>query len=199
MSKEFWNTRYKENSTVYGFEANEFFKEQLLNLQPGHLLLPGEGEGRNALFALRHGWKVHALDYSLEAQRKALALAHQHHFSLEYYVQDIERTKLSASRFDAIALIYLHLPAQLRRTFHLQCVKALKQNGVIILEAFSKEQINNTSGGPSDVELLYSRQELYEDFSGLHIEFLQEEVIELIEGNFHKGQAAVVRMIARKV
>lgn len=55
MNIQFWNTRYEEHDSVYGLEPNVFFKEQLAHFSPGHLLLPGEGEGRNALFALRHG------------------------------------------------------------------------------------------------------------------------------------------------
>lgn len=142
---------------------------------------------------------MHAFDYSLAAQRKAIALAQRHHFSLEYYVQDIETTRLSSGRFDAIGLIYLHLKPILRKSFHLQCVKALKPNGVIILEAFSKNQLGNLSGGPTVLEMLYAKQELYDDFSGLAIESLQEVEVELSEGNFHRGKADVIRMVARKV
>ncbi len=74
MTSIFWTDRYSENKTVYGENPNEFFKEQLLKLKPGRLLLPAEGEGRNAVFA-KHGWQVDAFDYSEAAKMKALALA----------------------------------------------------------------------------------------------------------------------------
>ena len=48
---------------------------QLAKLSPGTLLLPGEGEGRNAVHAASSGWSVEAVDYSSEGKRKALALA----------------------------------------------------------------------------------------------------------------------------
>jgi hypothetical protein len=53
--KEFWNQRYAEAAFAYGSEPNAFFAEQLSKLEPGKLLLPAEGEGRNAVFAAKNG------------------------------------------------------------------------------------------------------------------------------------------------
>ena len=49
--KDFWNKRYSEPEFVYGTEPNHFFAEQLDQLKPGKLILPADGEGRNAVFA----------------------------------------------------------------------------------------------------------------------------------------------------
>lgn len=59
MSK-FWNERYDTNLYIYGVEPNHFFKETILQLPAGNILLPAEGEGRNAVFAAKIGWKVEA-------------------------------------------------------------------------------------------------------------------------------------------
>ena len=50
MSKEMWDQRYAESEYVYGTNPNEFYKQVLDNLAPGKILLPAEGEGRNAFF-----------------------------------------------------------------------------------------------------------------------------------------------------
>ena len=50
--KDFWNERYDEESYAYGNSPNVFFKQQLDKLKVGSLLLPAEGEGRNAVYAL---------------------------------------------------------------------------------------------------------------------------------------------------
>jgi Tellurite resistance protein TehB len=73
--KDFWNTRYKEESYAYGIEPNAFFKENIDKLVPGKILLPAEGEGRNAVYAARKGWEVTAFDFSDEAKIKTLKLA----------------------------------------------------------------------------------------------------------------------------
>ena len=71
----FWDDRYSSETYVYGKEANVFFAARLNGEKPGSLLLPGEGEGRNAVHAARMGWQVDAFDQSRVGQEKALALA----------------------------------------------------------------------------------------------------------------------------
>jgi hypothetical protein len=54
MMKVMWEQRYAAEEYAYGEEANAFFKTRLDRLPArGRLLLPAEGEGRNALLAHR--------------------------------------------------------------------------------------------------------------------------------------------------
>ena len=198
MDKEYWNDRYKSNETVYGHQPNAFFKEQILKLNPGKLLLPAEGEGRNALFAASIGWQVTAFDFSAEAMNKAIHAATLNHLTIDYTIQDIGEIRLPEQTYDAIGIIYVHQQPALRKAFHQQCVKALKPDGVLIFEAFSKQQIKNTSGGPKDISMLHSIETLLDDFEGLHISYSKTEDLFLDEGQFHAGHANVVRVLAAK-
>jgi SAM-dependent methyltransferase len=198
MSKKFWNERYASHDTVYGDRPNEFFHEQVEQISPGRLLLPAEGEGRNAVFAASLGWRVQAFDYSEEAMHKATSRADLKGVSIEYTIQEIESVKLPVVYYDAIGLIYIHLAPSLRKNFHQQCVAALKPSGRIVLEAFSKHQIRNTSGGPTDSTLLYSLDDLQADFRDLEIRILEEMHVVLNEGPFHQGPADVIRLVAVK-
>ena len=63
---EYWNQRYSNAKYVYGEEPNQFFATQLSALKAGSLILPCEGEGRNAVYAASLGWTVDAFDGSLE-------------------------------------------------------------------------------------------------------------------------------------
>ncbi len=198
MNEEFWNERYKTNDTVYGHQPNTFLKEQLLKLPPRKLLLPAEGEGRNALFAASLGWKVTAFDFSVEAKNKAIEAATDNHLSIDYTTEDIKEIILPEKTYDAIGLIYVHMEPTVRATFHKKCVNALKPGGVLILEAFSKDQMNNTSGGPKDVSMLHSIETLRKEFEGLQISLCKEEDTFLDEGKFHSGIADVVRFVATK-
>ena len=60
--KTFWDARYSSKEFVYGKEPNDFFASELNKLNPGKMLLPGEGEGRNAAYAASQGWSVDAFD-----------------------------------------------------------------------------------------------------------------------------------------
>lgn len=69
---EFWDQRYRENASVYGLEPNPFFKAFIDKHKSGRLLLPAEGEGRNAIYAAAKGWQVDAFDFSEVSRDKAL-------------------------------------------------------------------------------------------------------------------------------
>ena len=72
--KEFWNARYSQKEYVYGINPNQYFEQQLRKLKQGQILLPAEGEGRNAVFASEQGWEVDAFDISESGKGKALKL-----------------------------------------------------------------------------------------------------------------------------
>jgi hypothetical protein len=56
--KNMWNERYMDNEFVYGKEPNVFFKEWIQKFEPGSILMPADGEGRNGIFAAQLGWNV---------------------------------------------------------------------------------------------------------------------------------------------
>jgi SAM-dependent methyltransferase len=198
MNRTFWNTRYAENDAVYGNQPNCFFKNFIDTHRPGSILLPAEGEGRNAVYAANKRWNVDAFDFSEEAQKKAIALAKKKNVSINYWVQDIE--KFEANRqYDAVGLVFVHLPEFVRRQFHKQVHKSIRPGGFLVLEAFAKEQIEFNSGGPKDLSLLYDAPTICQDFPFLHTLFCGQKEIELDEGKFHKGNAAVLQLIGQKL
>ena len=196
--KDFWNQRYATQETVYGKAPNLYFKSILDSLTPGSLLMPAEGEGRNAVYAASLGWKVEAFDYSSVAQEKALQLAEANDVTIKYDVLELNEFKAN-KQYAAIGLIYVHLPTKERFVFHQKMIDALLLGGVLIIEAFSKAQINNASGGPKDIEQLYSLDQLKQDFASLNCIQAVEIEIDLEEGPFHIGKANLVRYFAKKV
>lgn len=198
MAKEFWDQRYAEKGFVYGHQPNFFFCKELGKLQPGRLLLPGEGEGRNAVFAARRGWEVVAFDQSREGQRKALELAAQKKARIRYEVTTIDNFEATPESFDCLALIFVHFPSGERRQVHQKLMTYLKPGGTMIMEVFSKDQLGRKSGGPQHLDFLYSKEDLREDFSVLATLDLEETETELKEGRYHEGMASVIRVIGKK-
>lgn len=199
--KEFWNQRYQNTEYVYGKEANVFFSEQLQKLKPNTLLLPAEGEGRNAVFAAKLGWEVTGLDYSEEAKKKALKLAKENQVNLIYHVGDIMEMELA--QYDVMGLIYAHFPIELRSAYFQKLIQNLKQGAYVILEGFSKNHLtyqakNPTVGGPKNEAMLFSIEEIQQEFSGFEILELEEKVIQLKEGKFHQGEGSVIRFVGKK-
>jgi D-arabinose 1-dehydrogenase-like Zn-dependent alcohol dehydrogenase len=194
-----WDSRFNGEDFLYGKEPNEFFAGFISQLsKKGKLLLPAEGEGRNAVFAAKMGWEVTAIDSSAVGRDKALKFAKDEGVEINYEIFDLSNFETYPAQYDLIALVFGHFASDIRRDLHYKFIKSLKKGGHLLVEAFAKEQINNNSGGPKDIDMLYSLPMLTDDFSELSILKLCQEKVFLNEG-LHHGWAAVVRFIGEKI
>ncbi len=198
-----WNDRYQSAEYAYGVLPNNFLKENLEKINPASILFPAEGEGRNAVFAARLGWKVSAFDISDEGKKKAMLLAKKNNVTIDYRVGELQSLNYQPEQFDAIAFIYAHFPAGVKSSIHISLDRYLKKNGLIIFEAFSKKHLDYNSrnekiGGPKDIDSLFSIDEIKSDFSNYLVMELEEKEIDLNEGLFHNGKGSVIRFLGRK-
>lgn len=197
MTKDFWNERYAQEDFAYGKSANEFLKSNPFPAGSKILCL-AEGEGRNGVFLAQQGHLVTCIDYSESGIRKMQTLATENNVVLQTVCADLNDVELEPNAWDGIVVIFGHFPANLRQQIHRQIYPALKKGGKMVLEAYRKEQLSYKTGGPMTSDLLYSAEELTNDFS----DFSELEVIEAVrevrEGAYHFGEAAVIQVIAVK-
>lgn len=201
--KAFWDQRYSQEGYAYGETPNEYFKQTIDSLTPGKILMPADGEGRNGVYAATLGWEVEAFDISTEGKRKAEALAGKQNVKINYLIGDCLGLSYPKDTFDAIGLIYAHLPHGMMSACHRQLMAYLKPGGVVIFEGYSKKHsayqlTNPTAGGPRDVLMLFDIPQLKIDFPELEFTYLHEEEIDLKEGEFHAGKAMVIRFFGKK-
>jgi len=196
--QQFWDKRYQETDHVYGEAPNAYFKAFIDQQKPGTLLLPAEGEGRNAVYAASKGWVVEAFDFSAVARDKALKVAAAKGVKIRYDLQDISLFKAS-KQYDLVALLYVHLPESLRHSFHTEIYKSVRPGGFLLLEAFAREQLGLDSGGPKDLSLLYDAPSICHDFPFLHLLSCEQKEVTLDEGEFHQGKAAVLRLTGQRL
>lgn len=201
--EDFWNQRYGAAEYAYGEKPNEFIKQQLIRLPLGKALFPAEGEGRNAVFAAGLGWQVSAFDISEVGREKAMALAKSRNVEIDYAVKNLEEITFLPQSFDAVVLVFAHFPEAKRSAFHKKLGALVKPGGHVILEGFSKKHLafsaaNEKVGGPKDEGMLFSVEEIKADFSEFEIVELSEKEIDLAEGLYHNGRAAVIRFVGRK-
>jgi hypothetical protein len=78
-------------------------------------------------------------------------------------------------------------------------IKWLKPGGIVVLEAFNPNQLKNTSGGPKDLTMLYTKEIMTDDFKDLMVQQISTETIELNEGKYHIGKADVIRFVGKKI
>jgi SAM-dependent methyltransferase len=205
MDVSFWDARYAEKEFAYGKEPNQYFKEKLISLSPGTLLLPAEGEGRNAVYAAQLGWDVTSFDMSESGKRKALELASEQHVYLQYDVLNAKDylQKFNDS-FDLAAFCFTHFPGSDRIELHQQLANRVRPGGYIIFEGFAKghERYNDKQpevGGPKDPDMLFSENEMKTILEGFDILELNTTEVQLSEGKYHQGLGLVVRAFAVKL
>lgn len=196
--KEMWDQRYSSREYIYGKEPNDRFRRLIDGLPPGRVLLPGEGEGRNAVYAARRGWDVTALDQSAEGRCKALALAEEAGVVIRYEVGDLLTMPLPPGPFDLISLIFVHFSPEARLEVHKRLSNLLSPLGVFHLLAFRPEQLALGTGGPREAGLLYSEEAIRKDFPGMADVKIQRIDDHFDEGAYHHGPYAAIEMIARR-
>ena len=58
--------------------------------------------------------------------------------------------------------------------------------------------MNPSAGGPRDIKMLYSLEDLKGDFKNYQLLLAENTVAEFKEGNYHVGEGSVCRFVARK-
>ncbi len=197
----FWDQRFAEPGFKYGTEANAFLREAALRLPAASVVLvPGDGEGRNGVWLAGQGHAVTSVDNSSVGLQKAQTLAAEKGVTLTTTFVDLADWSPAPASVDAVVLIYVHLPGSIRLRAHRALAQGLKPGGWLILEAFHPQQLHHSSGGPRDVDMLYTPEQLAAEFADLLQPVLawQGETT-LSEGPGHQGLAHVTRWLGQRI
>ena len=195
---ELWDVRFSSEDYLYGTEPNDFLAEQVAGIEPGTALCLAEGEGRNAVYLAGLGFRVTAVDHSVEGGRKTRALARERGVEVEVVTSDLADYDLGADRWDLIVSIFAHLPPAVRTDLFMRLPRALAPGGTVILEAYRPGQAGRETGGPPDPARLYDLATLEREIVGLDVVVARETEREVIEGRGHTGAGAVVQLVARR-
>ncbi|GAB4281136.1 MAG: class I SAM-dependent methyltransferase [Marinilabiliales bacterium] len=197
-SKQFWNERFDTKEYIYGVEPNAFLKQIIDNVPPGKILLPAEGEGRNAVYCAKKGFIVDCFDQSEVAKNKALKLANNENVNINYLVSDIEDFDYKINEYDYIGIFFLHLSKTQSENFYKLLIKSLKPGGKIIIEVFSKIIYENQTAGPKDLSLRYNIEDFKEYLKSFNFIVFEQKDVDLNEGSRHQGKSNVIRIFAEK-
>ncbi|MGH6984538.1 MAG: SAM-dependent methyltransferase [Stellaceae bacterium] len=195
-----WNTRFQRNDYLFGTAPNRFLASQTGHLQSRqHALAIADGEGRNGVFLAKQGLKVLSVDFSPVALAKARRLAAREGVELETECADLATWVWERERFDVIAGIFIQFAdASLRARLFQSLRDALKPGGVILIQGYRPEQIGYGTGGPKELDHLYTAAMLRTAFAGFDILHLAEHDEVIHEGTGHDGMSALVDLVACK-
>lgn len=194
-----WEERYASDEYVFGKDPNVFVREKAPLLSKGRVLALADGEGRNAVYLAELGHDVTMWDYTEAGLVKCQQLAAERGVHVETkHVDATEPTEWVGEQWDAIICTFLHLLPPERQYVLSQIAASLKPGGSLIMECYSKEQIHYKTGGPGEVERLYSPLDFWHAFADWDIKHLFTGEVERQEGTLHNGLSHVVQMYAKK-
>lgn len=195
-----WNARYAGEEYHFGTDPNAFLASQVTRLKPGmHCLAVADGEGRNGVWLAEQGLQVLSVDSSSVAVAKARALALWRGVALEVELADLTQWDWGCEKFDLVVAIFIQFaPPALREQMFSDIKHCLKPGGLLLLQGYTPRQLEYRTGGPSQIENLYTEAGLRESFSDMEILHLAEHDSLIHEGAGHDGMSALIDMVARK-
>jgi SAM-dependent methyltransferase len=197
---ERWEKRFSTPGYHFGTAPNAFLKSQAHLLRSGQKALAvSDGEGRNGVWLAEQGLDVLSVDFSPTAQRKAQALAAERGVTIRAETADMVNWTWPEDAFDVIAAIFIQFAPPDGQTRMFEGMKrALKPGGLLLIEGYGAKQLAYGTGGPKDLDRLYTREGLertFKEFASLDIREYDEM---RVEGDGHTGMAALLDMVGRK-
>ena len=197
---ERWEARFAGPEYHFGTEPNAFLKSKADLLKPGQKALSiADGEGRNGVFLAEQGLDVLAMDFSPTALAKSQALARQRGVTIRTEQADLDTWRWPAGAIDVVVAIFFQFCAPPLRTRVFDSIKrALKPGGLLLMEGYTPKQREYKTGGPSEVENLYTRKLLEQSFADFSSVEIREYDSEIHEGPGHGGMSALIDLVGRK-
>lgn len=168
MDAQAWDEKYRGRDVAAGAPPNGAVVEFATSLPPGRALDLACGEGRNAVWLASRGWRVDAVDFSAVALTAAVRVASGATASIRERLQWVHAdvTDLTLEpQYDLVLLSYLHLSPPERAALLARIHTALKHEGILVIVGHHRDNVEHGVGGPQDVEILYSAEDLVSELS----------------------------------
>lgn len=190
-----WDQIYLSPDAKVPVNPSTLVLETTASLKPGAALDVGMGNGRNAIYLARKGWKVTGIDLSDAAVKQAQQEAAKLKVEFDARSGDVEKMVLGRERYDLIVCMYVHMVAlRSARKF----IDALKPGGLLIVEGHHAEAqalgLRPVSGGLPG----YLDNQLLHAYDKLRIVRYEDRPMQAEWSNGPEGRAPIVRLVGRK-
>ena len=174
----FWDERYQTDEYVFGEQPNAFLASQVdLVRRHRRALAVADGEGL----------------------AKARRLAARRGVEIETVLADLAAFDWPENAFDLVVAIFIQFAdPPLRSAIFGGIKRTLRPGGTLILEGYRSEQLGYGTGGPGELDKLYTLEMLEQAFADMETVHLRAQDSAITEGKAHAGMSALLDLIARK-
>ncbi|MER5866491.1 class I SAM-dependent methyltransferase [Kitasatospora sp. NPDC002040] len=133
-TEQFWDERYGQSDRIWSGEPNAALVRETAGLTPGTVLELGSGEGGDAIWLARQGWRVTASDVS----RVALARAAEHAGAegvgdlIDWQQHDLA-VSFPAGTYDLVTASFLYSPEMPRAEILRTAATAVAPGGTLLI------------------------------------------------------------------
>lgn len=164
-----WDERYRqhgEHTAVWSGQPNAQLVAEVAGLAPGSALDVGAGEGADAIWLARHGWRVTAVDISSVALARAAAAVEadpETAARIRWQHQDLTVSPPPGGTFDLVSAQYLHLPAPERDGVYHRLAASVAPGGTLLIVGHHPSDLETSVRRPSAPGLLFTAEQVAAD------------------------------------
>lgn len=170
FAREDWNARYAQKELLWTAEPNRLLAAEVASLEAGRALDVACGEGRNAVWLAERGWRVTGVDFADVALAKAAELAAARGVEIEWLLGDVLELSPEPRSFDLVVVLYLQLPPEELEVALRRAADAVARGGTLLVLGHDVTNLSDGYGGPKDVSVLFTPEQVVAALSGLEIE-----------------------------
>jgi SAM-dependent methyltransferase len=144
--EEAWDARYAESGRIFSGKPNVALVSEISDLRPGRALDLGCGEGADAVWLARAGWRVTAVDISGVALARAAEHAAEAGVTIDFQRHDLSES-FPDGEWDLVSTQFLHHWEDFDREKILRrAAAAVAPGGTLLIEG-------HTDHGPDGLHL----------------------------------------------
>lgn len=177
---------------------NVFLAESAPRIPAGPVLCLAADHGNSALHLASLGHPVVAIDRSPTVLAHLRDMADDRGVEVETIAEDLSHCYIRPGWWSGIVALFAHLPPEVRRIVHRGVVQGLRPGGVFVLEGYSPAQLVRGNGGPQQLELLMSLEDLRRELQGLELLVARERDREMREESAPDRLGSVVQILGRR-
>ena len=170
FGEAFWNDRYRSAHALWSGNPNRHLVAEADGLPPGTALDAGAGEGADAIWLARRGWRVTAVDISAVALERAAGHAAKEDEAvaerIEWRREDLGEWVLPERAYDLVTAQYLHVPGATRRVLVARLAAAVADGGTLLFVGHHPLDLETTMPRPRQPELFFTGDDLAADLGG---------------------------------
>ncbi|MGV9945632.1 class I SAM-dependent methyltransferase [Rhodococcus aetherivorans] len=159
LDEELWDERYRSRPALWSGEPNRHLVGEAAELEPGLALDVGCGEGADAIWLARRGWRVDGVDVSGVALRRAAEHADRAGAEIAGRItwlhENLTAWDPGRGRYDLVSAQYMHLPPE-RDVLFRGLAEAVAPGGTLLIVGHHPTDLQTTVPRPPRPELFFT-------------------------------------------